>query len=69
MNINNNQWTTIVLITAALMLVFLIFVFYDNKKAAELPPGTPVGGINVLQEQANPSAAPSVAAPATVPEK
>ncbi|MBA3603037.1 MAG: hypothetical protein H0W50_05230 [Parachlamydiaceae bacterium] len=50
MNINNNQWTTIVLITAALMLVFLIFVFYDNKKATELPSGTLNENVNVPKE-------------------
>ncbi len=33
MNMSNNQWITTVFITAILMLGFLIFVFYNNKKA------------------------------------
>jgi heme/copper-type cytochrome/quinol oxidase subunit 2 len=53
MNINNNQWITIVLITAALMLVFLIFVFYGNK-TAQLPQATPNVEKTVPAEQANP---------------
>lgn len=32
MNVTNNQWITIVFITAVLMLGFLIFVFYGNKQ-------------------------------------
>ena len=63
MNINNNQWSIIVLVTAALMLVFLIFVFYDNKRMAQMPQGTPNVEINVPPTQANPPATPAAPAP------
>ncbi len=59
MNINNNQWATLVLVTAVLMLVFLIFVFYDNKKTAELPQGTPNVKVEVPNDQANLPMAPA----------
>jgi hypothetical protein len=59
MNINNNQWATIVLITAVLMLVFLIFVFYGNKKSAELPQVTPNVDVKVPLDQGNPAVSPA----------
>lgn len=62
MNINNNQWITIVLVTAALMLVFLIFVFYGNKQA-QLPESPP------KIEKTVPSAAPPLPAEPTFEAK